>query len=37
MELQDIARVIMDFITKEVEKRESQGVVVGLSGVLILL
>ena len=32
MELQDIARVIMDFITKEVEKRESRGVVVGLSG-----
>ena len=32
MELQDIARVIVDFITKEVEKRESQGVVVGLSG-----
>jgi NAD+ synthase len=32
MQLQDIARVIVDFITKEVEKRESQGVVVGLSG-----
>lgn len=32
MELQDIARVVMNFITKEVEKRESEGVVVGLSG-----